>query len=79
MLTVFRPNSEGVERCSDINKGSWINLVAPTPEELDRIQKELGILPEFLRYPLDEEETSRIEREEGHFLITIKIPDPRHE
>jgi len=79
VLTVFRPNSEGVERCSDINKGSWINLVAPTPEELDRVQKELGILPEFLKYPLDEEETSRIEREESHFLIIIKIPDPRHE
>lgn len=79
MLTVFRPNGGGVERCSDINKGSWINLVAPTPEELDRVQKELGILPEFLRYPLDEEETSRIEREEDHFLIIIKIPDPRHE
>jgi len=79
VLTVFRTNNEGVERCTDISKGSWINLVAPTPEELDRIQKELGILPEFLKYPLDEEETSRIEREEGHFLITIKIPDPRHE
>jgi len=79
MFTVFRPNNEGVERCSDIKQGSWINLVAPTPEELEMVQKELGILPEFLRYPLDEEETSRIEREESHFLITIKIPDPRHE
>jgi magnesium transporter len=79
MLTIFRPNNEGVEICSDIKQGRWINLVSPTPDELKIVQEKLEILPEFLRYPLDEEETSRIEREEGHFLITVKIPDPRHE
>ncbi|NIA08186.1 MAG: magnesium transporter CorA family protein [Nitrospiraceae bacterium] len=77
MLTIFRPSDKGIESCSDVKEGTWINLVAPTPQELERIQKELGVLPEFLQYPLDEEETSRIEHE-GHFLITIKIPEPHY-
>jgi magnesium transporter len=78
VLTICRASDRGIEPCSDIKEGTWINLVAPTPQELARVQEELGVLPEFLRYPLDEEETSRIEREEGHFLITIKIPDPHY-
>lgn len=68
-----------MERCSDFENGCWVNLVAPTPDELTRVEKELGTLPQFLKYPLDEEETSRVEREEGQLLIIIKVPDPRHE
>ncbi|NDY42769.1 magnesium transporter CorA family protein [Dissulfurirhabdus thermomarina] len=68
-----------MERSPEFGPGCWVNLVAPTPEELARVQEDLGILPEFLRYPLDEEETSRVEREEDQLLIIVKIPDPRHE
>jgi magnesium transporter len=68
-----------VEACSDIKHGRWVNVVAPTPEELKEVREELGIIPEFLRYPLDEEETSRVERDEEQLLIIVKIPDPRHE
>ncbi|HID98188.1 MAG TPA: magnesium transporter CorA family protein [Thermodesulfobacteriaceae bacterium] len=79
MLSIFRPYINGVELCTEFNQGIWINLVNPTPEELDRVEKELKILPEFLRYPLDEEETSRVERDEGQMLIVIKVPDMRRE
>ncbi len=79
MLTSFRSTGEKIESCPDIVDGTWINLVAPTPEEQELVIQQLGILPEFLRYPLDEEETSRVEKDEGQVLITIKIPDPRHE
>jgi len=67
-----------VKRCSIIKEGCWINLVAPTKEEIETVEQ-TGILPEFLRYPLDEEETSRVEREEDQLLIIIKIPDLRPE
>ncbi len=56
-----------------------MNLVNPTDQELSRVQEELGILPEFLRYPLDEEEISRVEREEEQMLIIVRVPDPRPE
>lgn len=55
-------------------KGSWINLVNPTPEELAQVASHTIISRELLEYPLDEEESSRIETEEGQVLIIIKIP-----
>ncbi len=78
MINIFKATASGIEQCDEITDGCWINLTAPTQEEIARLEKE-GILPEFLRYPLDEEETSRIEKEEeGQLLIIVKIPDPRH-
>jgi len=79
VINVYRTEGGKVERCSQIAHGNWVQMVAPTQEEVDSIKRELGILPEFLRYPLDEEETSRVERDEGQLLIIIKIPDARHE
>ncbi|NPV28850.1 MAG: magnesium transporter CorA family protein [Firmicutes bacterium] len=55
-------------------KGSWVNLVAPTEEELMKVHKKTGVPLDLLRYPLDEEEISRIEADEGCILIIIKIP-----
>ncbi len=78
MLTIFRQNENGIERCSSFCDGSWINLINPTEQELESVEKKLGVLPEFLRYPLDEEETSRVESDEGQLLIILKIPLPQH-
>ncbi len=74
MLQILRQKGRLIEKCSDFNDACWVNLVAPTQEELELVQKELAILPEFLTYPLDEEETSRIEREDDQVLIIIKVP-----
>ncbi len=79
MLTIFKSNGTSLESCSTTSSRCWVNLVSPTDEELAQIQDELGVLPEFLRYPLDEEEISRIEREEEQLLIIVRIPDPRPE
>lgn len=58
----------------EIEKGCWINLTAPTEEELHFIQDRLGILPNFLRDPLDEEEKPRIDVEDNQTLIIVDIP-----
>lgn len=79
MLTGYRLHDKSLEKCEHLKESRWIHIVAPTPEEMEFISKELRIFPDFLKYPLDEEETSRVERDEGQVLITIKIPDPRHE
>ena len=79
MLQVLKQNGKVIERCDQFEEGCWINMVAPTPEELKEVQSRLPVLTEFLHYPLDEEETSRIEKEEDQVLIIIKIPDARHE
>lgn len=55
-------------------KGSWVNMVCPTSEEIDEVACRIGLPRDFLEYPLDEEESSRIEVEEGAVLIIIRVP-----
>jgi magnesium transporter len=57
-----------------VDKGCWVNLVAPTEQELEQVTTKLGIIEDFLKYPLDEEERSRIEVEDGQVLIIINVP-----
>lgn len=54
---------------------TWICLFNPSEEEISYIEKKFRILPEFLRYPLDEEERPRIEKEEQQILIILRVPD----
>lgn len=70
-----------LEKIDDIRDDSWIHAYAPTEEELKRLENEIGAPPEFLRYPLDEEERPRIDLDDnsGAVLILIDIPYARKE
>jgi len=61
-------------RGESIQPGCWISLIAPTEQELLRVQNALNVEPDFLRAALDAEETSRIEREEEQTLIIVDVP-----
>lgn len=75
MLRIYKTVGEELTAIDNLGeKGSWINLVSPTPEELERVAAHTIISRELLEYPLDEEESSRIETDEGQVLIIIKIP-----
>lgn len=68
-----------LERIDEIRDDCWINMVAPTEEEIKLVEDTIQIPPEFLRYPLDEEERPRIDLDEdtGDVLIIIDIPCTR--
>lgn len=68
-----------IERIDRIQDDCWINMYAPTEEEIKLVEETLGVPPEFLRYPLDEEERPRIDLDEdtGDVLIIIDIPCTR--
>ena len=70
-----------VDRIDDIVEDTWINMYAPTEEEIARVENTLNIPQEFLRYPLDEEERPRIDFDDdtGDVLVIVDIPYPRHE
>ncbi len=55
-------------------KGIWINLIAPTEEEINLIVKTTNLSADLLKAALDEEERSHIEVDEGQLLILINIP-----
>jgi magnesium transporter len=89
MLEIFRTcmkelNGRTVtelERMDTIMPDCWINLSAPTEDELVKVEEALSLPPEFLRYPLDEEERPRIDLDDdtGHVLIIADFPYIRRE
>jgi len=79
LLRIYRTEKGVLSLAPQIERHCWVCLNSPTEEELEYVQKTLKILPEFLRYPLDEEETPRVELEEDQLLIILRVPDPRHE
>jgi len=70
-----------LERLETIVPECWVNLSAPTEDELKIVEDALGLPPEFLRYPLDEEERPRIDLddENDHVLIIADFPYIRRE
>jgi magnesium transporter len=77
MIRIF--NSVGgrlkqIDQIQNTEKGSWVHVVAPTPEEIDLLSTNLNIEREFFQYPLDEDERSRIDQEEAQTLIIVNFP-----
>ncbi|MGO3048605.1 magnesium transporter CorA [Staphylococcus casei] len=55
---------------------SWINVVDPTREEIETLMNLYNIPEDFIRDPLDSEESARVEYDEdtGYSLIIVDIP-----
>lgn len=54
--------------------GMWINLTAPTQEEILEVSKQFDIDLSDVRAALDEEESSRVDVNDGYVLIIFDIP-----
>jgi len=74
MLAILKTTETGLERLEEFEPGSWIDLVSPTEEELRRVSGELDIPLDLLKGPLDEEEKSRVETEDGLTFVVVDIP-----
>lgn len=76
MVEIYRthPETGKLSRHNAIEKGVWIDVVAPTEEEITRLVTQTGVRHDFLTYSLDPEEKSRIEQEEDQTLIIVDIP-----
>lgn len=75
MLTIYQsPHDDELIQINHFEKGAWINLVDPTEEEINTVVKNTQAFPDFIRYPLDEEERPHIEFEDNQLLVVISIP-----
>jgi magnesium transporter len=75
MLKIYLSDPQGqFQEVNEFVKGCWINLTNPTDEEIERVVQALNIPADFLRDSLDEEERSRIEKEDNSLLIIVDIP-----
>ncbi|HDP4293361.1 TPA: magnesium transporter CorA family protein [Staphylococcus aureus] len=79
MITSFR-HSEDIDKLIIKtpldHTASWINVVEPDREEIENLMEQYNIPEDFIRDPLDSEESSRIEYDEdtGYSLIIIDLP-----
>ncbi len=76
MLKIYTCENNIIVPSTEIKPYAWISLINPSEEELNYLEKKLGIFNEFLKYPLDAEELPRIEKEEKQILIILRVPEP---
>ena len=74
MLTIHKTVQGKMTRLNAVEEGAWVNLINPSEDELSTVSSLLGADPSFLRAALDEEETSRIDSEDGQTLIIVDTP-----
>nr|MCR4945167.1 magnesium transporter CorA family protein [Clostridium sp.] len=77
MIQIYKSSSEHdptLNLLDDIEQGCWINVVAPSDEELILLSKKTGVSLDFLKAPLDDAETSRIDIEDGNIIVIVDIP-----
>ena len=78
LLRIYNTNMETnkLEEIKEFKKGSWINLVNPSENEIKRVCESINIQEDFIRDALDYEEKARIDTEEDDNTILFVIDVP---
>ena len=73
MIEFYKTFGTMTKKIDKPEKGCWISAIAPTQEECDYLIQEIGVLPEFVKASLDEEESSHIDHDEdeGQTIILM--------
>lgn len=74
MVNFYQTENNKMVQIDEMAEGCWINVTDPTEPEISELADALTIDGDFLRAALDEEESSRIESEDGVSLVIIDIP-----
>lgn len=78
MIKMYRTDmtNNKTEETQEFEKGNWINMIAPTEDEIKKVCKKVNIQEDFIRYALDYEEKARIdiEEEDNTILFIIDVP-----
>lgn len=78
MIKIYNTNLESgkLEKTEKFEKGSWINLLNPTEDEIKKVCESIKIKEDFIRDALDFEEKARIDTEEDDDTILFVIDVP---
>ncbi|MCU5745278.1 magnesium transporter CorA family protein [Staphylococcus sp. SQ8-PEA] len=76
MITAYKQASNEITETTLDRYAEWINIVEPEREEVEELIEQFDIPEDFLRDPLDSEESARIDYDEdsGYSLIIIDLP-----
>lgn len=78
MLEFYKNIDGQLKKLAAFEEDCWVNAVNPTNDEKNYLIEKLGILPEFIRQALDEEESPHIDFDDDvdQRLIMIDYPVP---
>lgn len=81
MVKYYRTDNQIIHEESRIGDGVWVQMIQPTMEECQELAEVLNVDVEDVQAALDQEESSRIELQDGYTLILVDIPttEIRHE
>ncbi len=74
MVKYYRTDDRKLHEEQKIQDGVWIQMVNPSVAEGKKVAESLGVDIEDVLAALDEEESSRIELEDGYTLILVDVP-----
>lgn len=74
MIKIYKTEESIVHEIEKSEEGAWINMVSPNMEECMKIAEQFDIDIGDVRAALDDEESSRIDLEDGYTLILVDIP-----
>lgn len=73
MLSIYKNTESGFETLDTIANGAWVNVVGPTPDEIEKLVN-WGMDMDYVNYSLDQDEMPRLERDEDYTFILLRIP-----
>ena len=74
MIKIYLTQNGKLEAIDKPQKGCWISLIHPNEKELSEIEQKYKIESDDLRAALDEEEASRITKEDDYSMVLVDIP-----
>lgn len=76
MLEFYKTFDQITKRIDEPTPGCWINAVSPSVEETQYLTEHFGVLPEFIKSSLDEEESPHIDHDDDatQTLIIVDYP-----
>ena len=76
MIKIYKTEESIVNEIEKVEDGCWINMVTPTMEECINISEQFDIDIADVRAALDDEESSRVDLEDGYTLILVDTTIP---
>lgn len=74
MTNCYITRNNYLEELTGPEPGCWVNLVAPSESELNRISNKYNLDLDALKAALDADERSRIEVDDNYTMILVNIP-----
>lgn len=73
MIEIFKTGPEGTKQVEEPEPGCWVNIVSPTPEDRAWLHAKAGIVPEFVRSALDDEESSHLDFDDDTNQVLVIV------